>query len=138
MAVYVDKLIDYGWRHGPSCHLIADSVEELIEFAVSMGLRAEWYQPRSSPHFDLTAEGRAAAVAALVPISTIARRRKARSWPLNRIAARASQTTRDEIQIRILKSQIIRKIFRSSSTNPAKLAHRYNRIDRAAILGSPS
>ena len=64
MAVYVDKLVDYGWRHGPSCHLIADSVEELIEFAVSIGLRAEWFQPKSSPHFDLTADGRAAAVAA--------------------------------------------------------------------------
>jgi|RhiMethySRZTD1v2_1073278.scaffolds.fasta_scaffold113984_3 hypothetical protein len=62
MAVYVDKLVDYSWRHGPSCHLIADSVEELIEFAVEMGLRAEWFQPRSSPHFDLTAEGRKAAV----------------------------------------------------------------------------
>ena len=62
MAVYVDKLIDYGWRHGPSCHLIADSVDELIEFAISMGLRREWYQPKSSPHFDLTADGRALAV----------------------------------------------------------------------------
>ena len=62
MAVYVDKMVDYSWRHGPSCHLIADSVEELIEFAVEMGLRAEWFQPRSSPHFDLTAEGRKAAV----------------------------------------------------------------------------
>ena len=62
MAVYVDKLCDYGWRHGPSCHLIADSVEELIDFAVSMGMRPEWYQPRSSPHFDLTADARALAV----------------------------------------------------------------------------
>ncbi len=62
MAVYVDKLVDYSWRHGPSCHLIADSVEELIEFAVELGLRAEWFQPRSSPHFDLTADGRKAAV----------------------------------------------------------------------------
>ena len=62
MAVYVDILRDYRWKHGPSCHLIADSVEELIEFAVSMGMRAEWYQPKSSPHFDLTAEGRAIAV----------------------------------------------------------------------------
>jgi hypothetical protein len=62
MAVYVDKLVDYSWRHGPSCHLIADSVEELITFAVEMGLRAEWFQPRSSPHFDLTREGREAAV----------------------------------------------------------------------------
>lgn len=62
MAVYVDKLVDYRWKHGPSCHLIADSVDELIEFAVSIGLRPEWYQPKSSPHFDLTAEGRAAAI----------------------------------------------------------------------------
>jgi hypothetical protein len=62
MAVYVDKLADYQWKHGPSCHLIADSIDELIEFAVSIGLRAEWFQPKSSPHFDLTAEGRAAAV----------------------------------------------------------------------------
>ena len=62
MAVYVDNLRDYGWRHGPSCHLIADSVEELIEFAVAMGMREEWFQAKSTPHFDLTAEGREAAV----------------------------------------------------------------------------
>ena len=62
MAVYVDNLRDYGWRHGPSCHLIADSVEELMEFAVEMGLRPEWFQPKSTPHFDLTADGRAQAV----------------------------------------------------------------------------
>ncbi|HEX6126828.1 MAG TPA: DUF4031 domain-containing protein [Pyrinomonadaceae bacterium] len=62
MAVYVDKLCDYRWRLGPSCHLIADSIDELIEFAVSIGLRREWYQPNSSPHFDLTADGRAIAV----------------------------------------------------------------------------
>jgi hypothetical protein len=62
MAVYVDKLTDWGWRHGLSCHLIADSVSELVEFAVSIGLRPEWLQARSSPHFDLTAEARREAV----------------------------------------------------------------------------
>jgi hypothetical protein len=62
MSVYVDSLRDYGWRHGPSCHLIGDSIDELIEFAVSIGLRPEWFQPKSSPHFDLTAEARAVAV----------------------------------------------------------------------------
>ncbi len=62
MPVYVDNLRDYGWRHGPSCHLIANSVEELLEFAESMGLRREWFQPKSSPHFDLTADGRRIAV----------------------------------------------------------------------------
>ena len=62
MAVYVDNLRDYGWRHGPSCHLVADSVEELMEFAVGMGMRREWFQPKSTPHFDLTAEGRSLAI----------------------------------------------------------------------------
>jgi hypothetical protein len=62
MAVYVDNLRDYGWRHGPSCHLIGDSVEELIEFAVGLGMKKEWFQPKSSPHFDLNADGRKIAV----------------------------------------------------------------------------
>ena len=62
MAVYIDNLVDYSWRHGPSCHLIADSLDELMNFALEMGMRAEWFQPRSSPHFDLTAAGREIAV----------------------------------------------------------------------------
>lgn len=62
VPVYVDNLRDYGWRHGPSCHLIADSVEELIDFALAMGLRREWFQAKSTPHFDLTADGRKLAV----------------------------------------------------------------------------
>ncbi len=62
MPVYVDNLRDYGWHRGPSCHLIADSVDELMEFAESIGLRREWFQSKSSPHFDLTAEGRKVAV----------------------------------------------------------------------------
>ena len=62
VGVYVDGLRDYGWRHGPSCHLIADSVEELIEVAESMGMRREWFQAKSTPHFDLTADGRVTAV----------------------------------------------------------------------------
>jgi len=62
MAVYIDRLSDWGWRHGLSCHLIADSVSELIGFAASIGMRPEWFQPRSSPHFDLTADKRLEAV----------------------------------------------------------------------------
>jgi hypothetical protein len=42
--------------------MIADTISELKQFAVSMGLREEWYQPRSSPHFDLTAGARETAV----------------------------------------------------------------------------
>lgn len=54
--------MDFGWHRGPSCHLIADSVEELVAFAEEIGLRREWFQPRSSPHFDLTSVGREAAI----------------------------------------------------------------------------
>jgi hypothetical protein len=63
MSVYVDSLFNYGWKHGSSCHLIADRISELKAFAVKIGLRPEWYQAKSSPHFDLTVEGRALAVA---------------------------------------------------------------------------
>jgi len=67
MAVYVDALVNYAtgkgyWKDRKSCHLIADSVEELIEFAVSIGLQKSWFQPKSSPHFDLNEEKRILAV----------------------------------------------------------------------------
>ena len=42
--------------------MIADTVGELKAFAIWIGLRMEWYQPKSSPHFDLTAEARAYAI----------------------------------------------------------------------------
>ncbi len=64
MSVYVDHLRDWGWRLGPSCHLIADSLDELHAFAASIGLRRSWFQnKRSGPHYDLTASKRNAAVA---------------------------------------------------------------------------
>ena len=67
MAVYVDDLVNYGtgkgyWKDRKSCHLIADSIEELIEFAVSIGLQKSWFQPKSSPHFDLDEEKRILAI----------------------------------------------------------------------------
>lgn len=63
MAVYVDNLVDYGWRLGKSCHLIADTREELRTFAASIGMKMNWYQPLSFPHFDLTEGRHRAAVA---------------------------------------------------------------------------
>ena len=67
MSVYVDDLKSYPlakWRHGKACHMIADTVAELKTFAVSIGMREEWFQPTSSPHFDLTEDLRTRAVAA--------------------------------------------------------------------------
>lgn len=58
MAVYVDRLqptipSPY-WKWGESAHLIADTLDELHEFAQGIGLRREWFQPKSFPHYDLT------------------------------------------------------------------------------------
>jgi hypothetical protein len=67
MSVYVDELKSYPlakWRYGKACHMIGDSIQELKTFAVSIGMREEWFQPKSSLHFDLTEELRARAVAA--------------------------------------------------------------------------
>lgn len=62
MSAYVDCLVGYGWRLGPSCHLIADSLDELHAFAASVGMKRAWFQPKSSPHYDLTESRRKRAV----------------------------------------------------------------------------
>lgn len=61
--VYVDKERDYGWKLGASCHLIADTLDELHAFAARLGLKRAWFQDAASaPHYDLTAKRRLAAV----------------------------------------------------------------------------
>lgn len=63
MSVYVDKLRNWGWELGPSCHLIADTNDELHEFAARLGLKREWFQTKTNnPHYDLTAGKRKLAV----------------------------------------------------------------------------
>lgn len=63
MAVYVDKLRNWGWRLGPSCHLYADTNEELHAFAARIGLKRAWFQAKSSgPHYDLTKGRREVAI----------------------------------------------------------------------------
>jgi len=66
MTVYVDDLMTCvptpRWLHRSSCHLMADSEEELSAFADRMGLRREWKQGGSVPHYDLTPNKRKQAV----------------------------------------------------------------------------
>ncbi len=63
VSVYVDELRDYGWRLGPSCHLIADTVDELHEFAARVGMKRAWFQDEfSAQHYDLVASRRVRAV----------------------------------------------------------------------------
>jgi hypothetical protein len=64
MSVYVDPLIDYGWKLGPSCHLISDDLDELHEFAQKIGMKRSWFQNdnQSLPHYDLTGNKRRQAI----------------------------------------------------------------------------
>ncbi|MGE0130413.1 MAG: DUF4031 domain-containing protein [Blastocatellales bacterium] len=62
MAILIDSF--HNGARGPirywhrRCgHLVSDaSLEELHEFAGNLGLRREWFQVKSVPHYDLTGE----------------------------------------------------------------------------------
>ncbi len=64
MAVYIDTQRDWGWKLGASCHMAADTLDELHAFARRIGLRRTWFQDGKYPHYDLTARRREAAIAA--------------------------------------------------------------------------
>lgn len=62
MAVYVDNA-RIVWRGRQWCHLVADSSEELHEFAKKLGMKRIWFQHTASyPHYDITLEARARAL----------------------------------------------------------------------------
>lgn len=63
MAIYVDFLIDYGWKLGASCHMYADTLDELNEFATSIGLKPQWVDKKGLLlHYDLVATKRKIAI----------------------------------------------------------------------------
>lgn len=76
MSAYVDPLLAWParfgskWRHGPSCHLYADTLDELNALAETIGLRREWLQTRRGTtiparfHYDLNAGKRRLALRA--------------------------------------------------------------------------
>lgn len=67
MSVYVDTLLIYPGAKRPfdkgSCHMTADTLEELHEMATKIGMKREWFQdhPRMA-HYDLTPQRRAKAI----------------------------------------------------------------------------
>lgn len=62
MAVYVDSPV-WEWRGRKWCHLLADSLAELHEFAEQLGLRRTWFQTKARfPHYDITESVRAKAL----------------------------------------------------------------------------
>ncbi len=69
MSVYVDDLMacipNKNWRWSQSCHLIADSLDELHEFAKRIGMKRAWFQNDSRlPHYDLNFSRRVVAIRA--------------------------------------------------------------------------
>lgn len=68
MTVYVDQLQRWPtklaiFKHG-SCHMLADTDEELHEFARRMSLKRAWFQdkPVWARHYDLTPAKRSVAL----------------------------------------------------------------------------
>ena len=53
MAAYVDRPQWY-WRAQYWCHLLADSLDELHDFAGRLGKPRQAFQARRLPHYDLT------------------------------------------------------------------------------------
>ena len=66
--VYVDQLRDWGWKlrgkSTQSCHMAADTLEELHALAERIGLKRSWFQRVPRPHYDLTPSKHALAVKA--------------------------------------------------------------------------
>lgn len=63
MTVYVDNE-RIPWRGKLWCHLVADSLDELHQFACRVGLKRAWFQDNASyPHYDVTMSVRDRALA---------------------------------------------------------------------------
>ena len=60
MAILIDSFQNgargpFRYWHRRCGHLVSDSsLEELHQFAAELGLRREWFQQKSIPHYDLT------------------------------------------------------------------------------------
>ncbi|MDH1009615.1 DUF4031 domain-containing protein [Pseudomonas nicosulfuronedens] len=62
MTVYVDNA-RIKWANKLWCHLVADSLDELHNFAFALGLKRKWFQVSASyPHYDITASSRLIAI----------------------------------------------------------------------------
>jgi hypothetical protein len=67
VSVYVDPILRHGgsktFKWPRSCHMYADTMEELHAMAVRIGLKLEWFQARPDlPHYDIVPAKRLQAV----------------------------------------------------------------------------
>jgi len=68
MSVYVDPIVSWGksktWKWSESCHMFADTLNELHSLAEKIGLKRAWFQDHRIPHYDLTVNKRKQAIRA--------------------------------------------------------------------------
>lgn len=62
MPVYVDNM-RAAYRGMKMCHMVADSLDELMSMADKIGMQRKWFQPLSHPHFDVSLSKRSIAIA---------------------------------------------------------------------------
>jgi hypothetical protein len=67
VSVYVGlvlpSVISCKWPYKKAAHLVADTEEELMEFATQkLYLKARWFRSKSTPHFDVTSSKRLFAI----------------------------------------------------------------------------
>lgn len=60
MSVYIDNYRGK-FRGMVMSHMLADSLDELHAFAAKLGLKREWFQDKSAPHYDVCQQKRAEA-----------------------------------------------------------------------------
>ncbi|MGD0585563.1 MAG: DUF4031 domain-containing protein [Oryzomonas sp.] len=61
MPVYVDEPL-HPFGRMMMCHMMADTQEELHAMADKIGIRREWFQNKSTPHYDICKSKRALAL----------------------------------------------------------------------------
>jgi hypothetical protein len=106
MAVYVDHQKNKFGRM-IMCHMLADSIEELMAMADNLGLHRRHFQPWSHPHFDISLgyRGRAVKLGAV----EVTRRELVDTMKRYRALIKVSENERDLLAFATVQSDLGKK-----------------------------
>lgn len=104
MTVYVDKFPDTGWgKWNGGGHILTTDLDELHALAEKIGLKREWFQDKTFPHYDVQRRKRELAIQngaveisfGMIPNDVLMRNRNGTYEPRHvRMARRAPATRR--------------------------------------------